>query len=573
MLDLVVRGGRIVDGTGRAAYSEDIGIAHGRIVALGGALGRARRVIEADGQLVTPGWVDTHSHMDGQATWDSYCSPAVDHGITTLVMGNCGVGFAPCARTAAAHQQMIEVMEDVEDIPGTALHEGLSWDWESFPEYLDALDRKPRAIDIAAQVPHCAVRTYIMGERSIANEPATDEDIAKMIDVVREGLQAGAVGFTTSRTRLHVTRHGQAMPGTYADGPELRALAGAVAEHGRRKLFGVICDFEDWRAEMDWLKSLAQGTGCQVNFVLFYRHDADWPRILEQLDYLRGAHAIGARMFAHVGARPVNVLMGWNTTLHPFKFHSSFAAIANLALQERVAALRDPLVRARILSEKPPAFGNDGLSQVAEKCANGFDQIYVIGDVPDYEPRYESSIESLARNAGVNPQEYAYDVMMRDEGRGMLYCPLFGYDRRSLDRQIRMLLDEYSIVSLADTGAHCRALCDASTPTYLISDLVRKRKTEGLSLEAAVRLHTRDTARCMGFVDRGTIELGMKADLNVIDYEQLQVLPPVVRNDFPAGGARIYQGARGYAATLVAGEVVMAGGEPTGALPGRLVRA
>jgi N-acyl-D-aspartate/D-glutamate deacylase len=567
--DLVIRNGQIVDGTGRKAFSGSIAIQDGVIAAVGDIEEGADRVIDAGGCLVTPGWVDTHSHMDGQATWDPYCSPASVHGITTLVMGNCGVGFAPCKPDAGERQRMIEVMEDVEDIPGAALSEGIDWQWESFPEYLDFLEGMPRAIDIGAQVPHCAVRTYVMGERGVNNEAASEEDVARMAAIVREGLQAGAVGFTTSRTQLHMTRNGEVMPGTYADASELLGIGRVLGETGRG-IYGLVSDFADWRQEMDWMKQLSIENQCQVNFVLFYRSEADWPRVLQQLQYVKDAQAEGARLIPHVGARPVNILMSWEGTVNPFMFHQSFAPLAELDPATRLSKLRDPAVRRAIVEEVPPHLDHE----IMDRIANGFDNLYVLDDLPDYEPGEQDSIAQRARQAGVSPAEFAYDALLENDGKRMLYCPLFGYDRRNLDRQIEMLTDESSVISLADTGAHCGVLSDASIPTWLLTYLVRdRRRGPRLELETAVRMHTRDTARCMGLNDRGTLEPGMKADINVIDLETLGVDSPQVVYDLPAGGRRVFQGATGYRFTLVSGQVVMENGVPTGALPGRLVRA
>ncbi|HCS27989.1 MAG TPA: amidohydrolase [Spongiibacteraceae bacterium] len=569
MYDLVIKNGKLVDGTGKPAEQGDIAIQGGVIVARGKVQGDARKTIDAKGKIVTPGWVDTHSHMDGQASWDAYCSPAANHGITTLIMGNCGVGFAPCKPTEADRQQMIEVMEDVEDIPGAALHEGIDWQWESFPEYLNALDKMPRAIDIGAQVPHCAVRTYVMGDRGTNNEPATDEDVAKMIEIVREGIDAGAVGFTTSRTELHTTRHGQVMPGTYADANELLGIGQAIGQLGKG-IYGLVSDFHNWEEEMAWMKKLSIDNDCQVNFVLFFREDKDWDRVVKQLDYVREAAKDGARLIPHVGARPVNILMGWDGTVNPFMFSASYAPIAGLPRAERLEKLRDPAIRRAILDEPPMETGGDFF---LEAITNGYDNLYVMGDIPDYEPAYEDSIEAKAKAAGVSPREYAFDALMQNDGKQMIYCPLFGYGARDLKHQLAMLKDESTVISLADTGAHCGVLSDASVPTYLLSYLVRDRQRgERFALEEAVKMHTQDTARCMGLNDRGTLEIGMKADINIIDFERLQVQPPEIIFDLPAGGRRVFQGAEGYEYTIVSGEVIMQDGKPTGSLPGKLIR-
>ena len=568
MYDLVIRNGQLVDGTGAPARNGDVAVKGGLIVALGEISGPGETEIDAGGLLVTPGWVDTHSHMDGQATWDPLLSPALNHGITTLVMGNCGVGFAPCEPNEAAHDAMIAVMEDVEDIPGAALDEGINWEWESFPEYLDALDRFPRAIDIAAQVPHCAVRTYVMGDRGVNNECATPEDVSRMSQIVKDGIEAGALGFTTSRTELHMTRHGVPMPGTYADEAELLGIGKSIGELGKG-IYGLVSDWDNWEEEMDWMKRLSIANDCQVNFVLFYQDEDQWPRVEAQLDFVKQANAEGAHLVPHVGARPVNVLMNFNGTVHPFFMHQNFAPLAELSPEQRLQKLRDPGVRAAMLAEPTPSIGHP----VADRMAADFELMFELGEDPDYEPRPEQSIAARAAAAGVSPQEYAYDALLKRDGKAMLYFPLMGYGRGDLERQVTMLEDENSVISLADTGAHCGVLSDASIPTYLLTHLVRDRQRgKRFSLEQAVKMHTRETARCVGLDDRGTLEVGMKADINIIDFENLHLCAPQITYDLPAGGRRMFQAAEGYRYTIVSGEVVMRDGEATDARPGKLIR-
>jgi N-acyl-D-amino-acid deacylase len=568
MYDLVIRNGLLVDGTGADSRQGDLAVSDGSIVAIGEVSGPGEREIDAKGLLVTPGWVDTHSHMDGQATWDPLLSPALNHGITTLVMGNCGVGFAPCDPSEAAHDAMIAVMEDVEDIPGAALDEGISWQWESFPEYLDSLDLFPRSIDIAAQVPHCAVRTSVMGERGVNNEPATPQDVARMSEIVREGIEAGALGFTTSRTELHMTRHGVPMPGTYADETELLGIGEAIGKLGKG-IYGLVSDWDNWEEEMDWMKRLSIANDCQVNFVLFYQNEDQWPRVEAQLDFVKSANAEGAHLVPHVGARPVNVLMNFNGTVHPFFMHQNFAPLVDLSPEQRLEKLRDPEIRAAMLAEPQPSIGHP----VADRMAADFELMFELGEDPDYEPRPEESIAAKAAAAGVSPQEYAYDALLKRDGNAMLYFPLMGYGRGDLERQVTMLEDENSVISLADTGAHCGVLSDASIPTYLLTHLVRDRQRgKRFPLEQAVKMHTRETARCVGLDDRGTLEVGMKADINIIDFENLHLCAPHVVYDLPAGGRRMFQTAEGYRYTIVSGEVVMRDGEATAARPGKLIR-
>ena len=568
MYDLIIRHGQLVDGTGAPMRSADVAVRDGRIAAVGKVDGEAMREIDASGLLVTPGWVDTHSHMDGQATWDPLLTPAINHGITTLVMGNCGVGFAPCEPNTEARDRMISVMEDVEDIPGAALHEGISWQWESFPEYLDALDRFPRAIDVAAQVPHCAVRTYVMGERGVNNEYATPEDVQRMASIVREGIEAGAIGFSTSRTQLHTTREGIPMPGTYSDEAELLGIGKSLGDLGKG-IYQLVSDWDDWEKEMDWMKRLSIENHCRINFVLFYQDETKWPRVEAQLAYVKQANAEGAQLVAHVGARPVSVLMNFNGTVHPFFLHQSFAPLTLLSQEQRMRKLRDPQVRAAILAETAPLMGHE----VADRMTSDFGLMFELGEEPDYEPALSQSIAARARAMGISPEELAYDTLLKNNGNAMLYFPLMGYGNGDLRRQVAMLKDENSVISLADTGAHCGVLSDVSMPTYFLSYFVRDRERgERFALEQAVKMHTRDTARCVGLEDRGTLEVGMKADINLIDFAKLKLHAPRVTYDLPAGGRRMFQTAEGYRATIVNGEIVMQDGESTGALPGKLIR-
>lgn len=568
MYDLVIRNAHIVDGTGKATFSGDLAVSSGKIVAVGAFNGSGEKEIDAQGKLLTPGWVDVHSHMDGQATWDPLCSPAANHGITTLIMGNCGVGFAPCATDEKAHDRLIAVMEDVEDIPGAALHEGVEWNWESFPEYLDAVEAMPRAIDVGAQVPHCAVRTYVMGDRGTHNEKATAEDIKAMSAIVKDGIAAGALGFTTSRTELHTTREDEAMPGTYADEDELLGIGEALGEIGKG-IYGVVSDWNNWEEEMGWMKRLSIDNNCQINFILFFREEEDWERVLKQLAFAREANEQGAQLIPHVGARPVNILLSWDGTINPFSFHANYGPLSVMSHEERLVELRKPEIRDAILAEDPPLMGDDFMDTII----GGYDKLYPLGNPPNYEPAPEDSIAARADRAGISSAAFCYDLMMENDGKGVVYFPCFGYGANDLSRQVALLEEDSTVISLADTGAHCGVLCDASVPTQMLSYYVRDRERgHRLQLEDVVKMQTRDTARCVGLQDRGTLEVGMKADLNLIDFEQLQLEVPRIEFDLPAGGRRMFQGAVGYIATIVNGEIIMENGQYTGAVPGALIR-
>ena len=422
---------------------------------------------------------------------------------------------------------------------------------------------------MGAQVPHCAVRTYVMGDRGTHNEKATPQDIEQMASIVKEGISAGAVGFTTSRTELHTTREEQAMPGTYADENELLGIGKAIGELGGEGIFGLVSDFHNWEQEMDWMKRLSIENNCQINFVLFFREESDWPRVKAQLNYVREAAKEGAQLIPHVGARPVNILLSWDGTINPFSFHANYAALSILSHEERLTELRKPEVRDAILAEDLPLMGDDFMDTII----GGYDKLYELGTPPNYEPGPEDSIAARAKEAGISPQQYCYDLMMERNGKNVVYFPCFGYGANDLSRQVELLEDEATVISLADTGAHCGVLCDASIPTQMLSYYVRDRERgHRLGLEQAVKMQTMDTARCVGLEDRGTLEVGMKADLNLIDFEQLQLEAPEIIFDLPAGGRRMFQGATGYLATIVNGEVIMENGQHTGAVPGKLIR-
>jgi N-acyl-D-aspartate/D-glutamate deacylase len=570
MHDLILRAGTVVDGTGASPRTADVAVDGDWITEVGNLKGeRAAREVDADGLLVTPGFVDMHTHYDGQATWDPLLSPSCWHGVTTVVMGNCGVGFAPVH--PGTEDWLIQLMEGVEDIPGTALAEGIAWGWESFPEYLDALDGMPRALDIGTQVPHGAVRAYVMGERGARNEPATPADIEAMAEIVLQGLQAGALGFSTSRTILHRAVDGEPVPGTFAAEDELMGIARALASAGRGVFevapAGVMG--EDLLApakEVAWMRRLSAETGRPVTFALA-QHNRAPEQWRELLQLAQAATQDGAELRAQVMGRPTSLLVGWQTQTHPFRPRPSYRAIAHLPLEERIQRLRDPEVRAAILAERNPD------NPLADVVSAGLDRIFPMGEPPDYEPPPEQSVAAIAAAEGRPAEEVLYDLMMGRDGKELLMLALLGYSDGNLDAMREMLLHPNAALGLSDGGAHCGAICDASMPTFMLSHWARDRdRGPTLDLALVVRKMTYETAKTYGLEDRGVIAPGAKADVNLIDFERLDLRLPKLVFDLPGGARRLVQEADGYVATFVSGAQTMAEGEDTGARPGRLVR-
>ena len=580
MFDLKISGGTIVDGTGRPAFAGDVAIADGRIVEVGDCSGLARRTIDARGAHVMPGFVDLHTHYDGQVTWDPELSPSSLLGVTTCVMGNCGVGFAPVrpGREAA----LVELMEGVEDIPGSVLAEGIPWGWESFADYLDAIAATPRTIDVLAQVPHDALRMYAMRERAVAGEVATDADVARMYDLLRAALEAGAAGFSTGRSDNHRTARGAATPASEAEARELFGIARAFYGLGYGVLQAV-SDFDlasgpdRFDPEFDLLEAMAVASGGRPLSISTMQRDQapeQWRRILARVD---AAAARGLDLRCQVGARGIGVLLGLEATFHPFMGFPSYKAIAQLPLGERVARMRDPEVRARILGETTDQVAGDGtaIPPLADVLLASLDKIafriFRMTARPSYEPKLETSLGAEAMRARVPVLGLLYDALLEDEGHALLYFPVYNYTAANLDAVREMLVHPRALPGLSDAGAHVGTVCDASMPTFLLAHWARDR-ANGLALERVVEMQARATARFIGLHDRGTIEVGMRADLNVVDMANLALLRPVMRRDLPAGGRRLFQRAEGYLATLVAGVPIAEGGTLTGARPGRLVR-
>jgi N-acyl-D-aspartate/D-glutamate deacylase len=569
MHDLVIRRGTVVDGTGEPARTADVAIDGGVISEVGDLRGAAAiREIDADGLLVTPGVVDVHTHYDGQVTWDPLLTPSSWHGVTTLVMGNCGVGFAPVR--PGSEEWLIQLMEGVEDIPGTALAEGITWAWESFPEYLDALERLPRVLDVGTQVPHGAVRAYVMGERGARNEPATPDDIAEMARIVKEGIAAGALGFSTSRTIMHRAVDGEPVPGTFAAEDELFGIGAALAELGAGVFelapAGVMGeDLSAPEKEAAWMRRLAAAIRRPISFALLQHNQApeQWRDLLK---FAEEANAEGADLRPQVAGRPLNLLVGWQT-FHPFKDRPTYERIADLPLAERIVELRRPEVKAAILAEKPAQL--DGMLQFV---LTSLDRIYPMGEPPVYEPGPDDSVAAIAARSGRDEEDVLYDLMLRHDGRELLMMALLGYSHGNLDAIKEMLLHPQTALGLSDGGAHCGVICDASMPTTMLAHFVRDRDGERIPLETAVRKMTSDTARLYGLGDRGVLAAGYKADVNLIDFDRLNLRLPELVFDLPAGARRLVQRADGWVTTIVAGEVTFLEGEETGARPGRLVR-
>lgn len=564
MHDLVIRGGSVIDGTGAPAVEADVAIEGDRIVAVGEKLGAGKREIDAQGHIVTPGFVDMHTHFDAQVTWDPYLTPSSWHGVTSVVMGNCGVGFAPAKPDR--HDWLIGLMEGVEDIPGAAMHEGIEWEWETFPEYLDAVERKPHAIDFGCQVPHGALRAYVMGDRGADNEAATPEDIEAMYRIVKEGIEAGALGFSTSRTLLHKSIDGVPVPGTFAARDELFGIGRALRDT-KRGIFQMATEHLQVPREFEWMRVLSAEMGRPVLFNLSQTdfNPKLWRDLVQMLDE---AAAEGLEVYGQAAGRAIGVMMNWEATAHPFARHPTFLELMKLGREERKAALKTPEVRAKILGEE----GQD-LDNFAKYITLTFSKMFALGERVDYEPSPDQSIKAIAERTGKRPAEVAYDAMLENDCKAMLYFPLFNYSDQNLDLLYELHQHPRVKMGLSDAGAHCGAVCDGGMPTFMLTHWTRDR-TRGpkLPLEHIVKRQTSETAHIWGMRDRGVLAPGYLADVNVIDYEGLRFEHPELAYDLPAGGRRLIQKAHGYKATIKRGIPIAEAGEPTGEMPGSLVR-
>lgn len=564
MYDLVVRGGLIVDGSGGDVFEGDVAVVDGRIAAVGPALAAGREEIDARGMIVTPGFVDVHTHYDGQATWDHRFQPSTGHGVSTVVVGNCGVGFAPCH--PQHHQLLVKVMEGVEDIPEVVMVEGLPWTWETFPDYLDTLARRTFDADIAVQIGHSALRVFVMGERGAEGGVATDDDLAQMRKLTTQAVQAGALGVSTSRSPDHRSKNGELAPSVQTDEQELLALAGGLrdASSGVFQLIPNPLGDADETASM--IRRLAETSGRPVSFTLLHlsRSPDAWRSYLAEIDK---AQADGLQIRGQVFVRPVGVLLGLDLSLCPFTTHPSFQPLVTLSLEEKLEAMRDPQFRKRILEESPDPENPMG------KVVGALDEIYALGDPPVYEPSPDRSIAALARAQGKAPFEQAYDMLLENEGRGVFFAPGSNFVGHSTKIARQLMAHDHTIVALGDGGAHYGMLCDGSYPSYLLTRWVRDAAPdEAFSLPWAVKALAHDPAVAVGLNDRGLLKPGLKADINIIDLSGLRLSPPAPIYDLPAGGRRVLQPVKGYAANIVSGQVTYRSGQATGALPGRLVR-
>jgi N-acyl-D-aspartate/D-glutamate deacylase len=561
--DLVIRGGTIFDGTGGEPFVGDVAIKDGKIIAVGAFDGTGAEEIDAAGKMVTPGFIDVHTHYDGQLIWAERMSPSSSHGVTTVVTGNCGVGFAPCK--PEDHTRLIKLLEGVEDMPEVVLADGLTWDWESFPEFVTALNKRRHDIDFGVQLPHSALRMFVMGERAIDKAEATAEEIAQMRALAREAVEAGALGFGTSRNIFHTTLDGVVIPTAHTPEAELKAIAQGMAEAGGGVIQAIL-NLQTPEPDLDMFVRVAEETGSPLSYSLFQAggpENENWKTLLAKT---KAANDAGVKVTAQVFARPVGVLLGLDASYHPFAAHPEYVKIAHLPLDQRVAEMRKPEVRAAILADEPEPRG-----MVFYYVARLFETIYPLGQSPNYEPDASDSLAAQARAKGVTPDEVAYDLLLQDDGHALLLQTAANYANRNLEAVRVMLTDPHSVPALGDGGAHYGMICDSTYTTFMLAYWGRDRASGRLPVPQLIEAMTTKPAALIGLTDRGRIAPGLKGDVNVIDFERLTLHAPKMVRDLPSGGRRLTQEADGYVATVVSGEVIMREGTPTGALPGRMV--
>jgi N-acyl-D-aspartate/D-glutamate deacylase len=562
--DLVIRGGAIYDGTGAEPYVADVVIKDGKIVDIGTFSGQARETIDAAGKMVTPGFIDVHTHYDGQLIWAERMSPSSGHGVTTVVTGNCGVGFAPCR--PQDHTRLIKLLEGVEDMPEVVLADGLTWDWESFPEFVEALKRRPHDIDYAVQLPHAALRMFVMGERAVDKAEATEADLAEMKRLAKEAINAGALGLGTSRNIFHTNLDGTVIPTAHTPEAEYKAIAEGMNEAGGGVIQAIL-NVQHPKPDLEMFRRISQQTGTPLSFSMFQVGGPDKDNWMELLEMTEEANKAGPRTTAQVFARPVGILLGLDASYHPFAAHPSYVKIAHLPLAERVAEMRKPQVRAEILADRP-----DERGMVFFAAARNYEKIYALGNPPNYEPDPSTSVANLARaKQGSTPEEIVYDMLLEDEGRALLIQTAANYEDHTLDAVRVMLTHPNTVPALGDGGAHYGMICDSTYTTFMLSYWARDRESAPIAMPEVIRAMTAKPAAMLGITDRGVIKRGKKADLNVIDLDRLTLHAPRMVHDLPSGGKRLTQDADGYLATIVSGEVIMRNGQPTGALPGKIV--